>query len=670
MSIFRKSRDNAEGFESNPTSPLDEWHQELKSAALPEHAHKAVQEELRRLEKMDSSIAEYGIGQNYIRFVLGLPWNRMSDECLDLTRAKRVLDEAHLGLAHVKERILEHLATSIMIGSQPFKILVVDDEPIALENIAYVLSKEGYDVDTASDGHIALEMFGTTRYDLVVTDLKMGKINGIQLLEMVTQRYPLTKFIITTGYATVETAVDAIKKGAVHYLPKPLKLETLRETVREIVKRKRVVHAGRGSVLCFFGPPGIGKTSVGRSIAEAFGREFICLSMAGLRDEAELRGHRRTYVGAMPGRILTELQRSGMRNPVIMLDEIDKIGQDFRGDPASVLLEMLDPQQNSRFLDYYLDIPFDLSQVMFLTTANAVDHLPAPLLDRMEIITFSSYTMGEKKRIARDYLIPRQLSAHGLKTGDLDFPEDALERIIQGYTREAGLRNLEREIARICRKMARHILEQASAVPKTIEPADIDSLLGYPRYVSDPGGSERAGIATGLVWTEFGGQTIQVETAVMNGEQQLIMTGSLGEILKESARTALSFIRSSAVDFGLDPGFFHSRDIHVHIPAGAVPKDGPSAGITIAVALISLLTGRPVRGDVAMSGELTLSGRILPVSGLREKILAAQQAGIKTVILPQRNTAIVAALDPEVKAAARIVLADTVEAFLIHALRD
>jgi len=670
MNPFKKQKDTTSA-EQPHLSQLDELFKKVKETTVPDSVRKSIVKELNRLEKMEPTVAEYGIGINYIDFILELPWEKMSEENLDLEKAEEILDAEHMGLVHVKERIIEHLATSIMCKSKPLKILVVDDEPIALDNIAHVLKKENYETAVAPNGQVALELFREQVFDLVVTDLKMGKISGIDLLEEVKKISPNTEFIITTGYATVETAVDALKKGAAHYLPKPLKLDTLRQTVREIGLRKSNVHVGRGSVLCFAGPPGTGKTSVGRSIASAFGREFISLSMAGLVDESELRGHRRTYVGAMPGRIMAELHRCGVKNPVIMLDEIDKIGQDFRGDPAAVMLEILDPHQNARFLDYYVDMPFDLSQVMFITTANDIEKLPGPLRDRMEIIPFSSYTVGEKRAIARDYLIPRQLASHGLGAGDLVFDDDSLERLIRGYTREAGIRNLERETANICRKMGRLFLKKAVSFPKAIDPRTIEELLGPPKYTETAADrSVTPGIVTGLVWTEVGGQIIQVETAMMEGSQNLIMTGSLGEVLKESAQTALSYIRSRAASLNLDPRFFEGRDIHVHIPAGSVPKDGPSAGITIALALVSLVSGRPVRNDTAMTGELTLSGRLLPVSGLREKILAAQQAGITRVILPRRNESMVQSLDPEVREAAEIILAETVEEVMLQALAE
>jgi ATP-dependent Lon protease len=664
MSIFRKNSEPPIEPESVP-GPLHKLYQDIEDASLPEYALKAAQNELERLEKTDPSVAEYSVGLNYLNFVLSLPWNKAADDNLDLDKAEQILDAEHHGLTQVKERVLEHLAANIMRRSKPAKILVVDDEPIALENLAYTLKKEKYEVSTAVNGKEALDRCTESTFDLVVTDLKMQQMDGIQLLELVRKKSPSTAFIITTGYATVETAVDALKKGAAHYLPKPVKLETLKQTVSKLLSERREFQLSPGSVLCFAGPPGIGKTSVGRSIANAFNRKFICLSMAGLRDEAELRGHRRTYVGAMPGRILSEIQKSGDKNPVFMLDELDKIGQDFRGDPASVLLEVLDPKQNNQFLDYYLDMPFDLSQIMFVTTANLVEKLPAPLLDRMEIIPFSSYTMGEKRKIAQEYLIPRQLETHGLNRTDLTFTEKSLDTIIQGYTREAGLRNLDREIASICRKMDRLIFKKEVQIPTDIDKKSVESLLGPPPFSNQTHVvNDRPGVTTGLVWTEFGGQIIFIETAIMRGNRNLIMTGSLGEVLKESAQTALSFIRSSADQFGIDPDFFTGCDVHVHIPAGSIPKDGPSAGVTIAVALISLLTNRPSKGEIAMSGELTLSGQILPVSGLREKVLAAQQAGITTVVLPKRNESGIKALDEEVRQAANIVLAESVESIV------
>jgi len=419
----------------------------------------------------------------------------------------------------------------------------------------------------------------------------------------------------------------------------------------------------RGPILCFAGPPGTGKTSIGQAIAEALERKFVRLSLAGLRDEAELRGHRRTYVGAMPGRIINELKRLEVRNPVFMLDEIDKIGQDFRGDPASVLLEILDPEQNGHFVDHYLDVPFDLSGAMFITTANVVEKLPAPLLDRLEVIYFPGYTEAEKINIAKHYLIPRQLRDHALHQMGLDFTDGGIAKIIRDYTREAGLRNLEREIAMVCRKLARICLhDMGKSCALTVDETLVEKFLGPRKFsheVAEAG--NQVGVTTGLVWTEFGGEIIFVEASRMKGHKQLILTGSLGSVMQESAQTALSFIRSHAEHFGLDPDFFSNSDIHIHFPAGAIPKEGPSAGVTIALALISLLTGRAARRDVALSGELTLSGRLLPVSGIREKILAAQRAGVHTVVFPKKNEVDLNDLEEEVKQGLEIVLAEEIE---------
>ncbi len=427
----------------------------VQKAQLPEAVAAIAAKELERLDKTDPSVAEYTIGINYLDYLISLPWNRFTEDNLDLKRAERILESQHYGLQHVKERILEYLAVRTLCSVQTSQILVVDDEEIARTNLEYILSKEGHQVATAANGLEALEKVKAQEFDVILTDLKMEKMDGIQLLESVKQIAPHTEIVMVTGYATVSSAVDALKKGAAHYLSKPIKLDELRATVREIIDKKRHMQMNRGPVLCFAGPPGTGKTSIGQAIAEALERKFVRLSLAGLRDEAELRGHRRTYVGAMPGRIINEIKRLEVKNPVFMLDEIDKIGQDFRGDPASVLLEILDPQQNPNFVDHYVDVPFDLSGVMFITTANVVESLPAPLLDRLEVIYFPGYTEPEKIQIAQHYLVPRQLREHALGHLGIEFTDAAVAKIISGYTREAGLRNLEREIAMVCRKLAR-----------------------------------------------------------------------------------------------------------------------------------------------------------------------------------------------------------------------
>jgi ATP-dependent Lon protease len=642
----------------------------IEKADFPEHVAAVALKELERLEKTDPAVAEYSIGTNYLEYLLSLPWKKATEDKLDLKRAQGVLQAKHYGLAHVKERILEYLAVRTWCSRQRFSVLVVDDEEIARTNLEYVLRKEGYDVATAANGKEALEKVRAQEFEIILTDLKMDKMDGIQLLESVKTAAPNIDVVIITGYATVSTAVDALKKGAAHYLSKPIQIEEVRQTVRQILDKKRVLQLTRGPVLCFAGPPGTGKTSIGQAIAEALGRKFIRISLAGMRDEADLRGHRRTYVGAMPGRVINELRRVGVKNPVFMLDEIDKIGQDFRGDPASVLLEILDPEQNFQFVDHFLDIPFDLSGAMFIATANVVDMLPSPLRDRLEVITFAGYTENEKKEIARSYLVPKKLRENGLTGHRVAFTDEAIVKIIREHTKEAGLRNLEREIATVCRKLAKISLESAETQrPVTVDEAHVESLLGprkFSREVID--GQDRIGVATGVVWTEFGGEIIFVEASRMKGTRQLILTGSLGTVLQESAQIAFSYIRSQADRLNLNPDFFSGNDIHIHIPSGAIPKDGPSAGITIAMALISLLSGRPARRDVALTGELTLSGRILPVSGIREKMLAAQRAGVRTVILPRKNDVDVANLEPDVTAGVNIVLAEDLSQVVDHVL--
>ncbi len=391
-------------------------------------------------------------------------------------------------------------------------------------------------------------------------------------------------------------------------------------------------------ILCFVGPPGVGKTSLGQSIARALDRKFARVALGGVHDEAEIRGHRRTYIGAMPGRIIQALRQAGTRDPVIMLDEIDKVGSDWRGDPAAALLEVLDPAQNHRFTDTYLGVPFDLSAVLFIATANTLDTVSPPLRDRMEVMQLSGYTEEEKLQIAERYLVPRQLRAHGLQPGEIVFDPQALRYIIRRYTREAGVRGLEREIAGVVRRIARRVVE-GDTTPVTVDIAAVERHLGRPRIPEDALiRIDRPGIATGLAWTPAGGDVLQVEAAAMPaGEERLILTGQLGDVMRESVQAALTWARSNAAKLGFDPAFFEHKAVHVHVPAGAVPKDGPSAGITMATALVSLATGRPVRSDVAMTGEITLHGRVLPVGGIKEKVLAAHRAGIRTVILPKEN---------------------------------
>jgi ATP-dependent Lon protease len=519
------------GEEDDQMVEIDEFRRQIQEAAMPEEAEKQAKRELDRMSHLPSAAAEYGVIRTYLDWMVTLPWSKMTEDNLDISRARDVLDEDHYGLEDVKERILEFLAVR-------------------------KLRKE-----------------------------REGEIE---------QNYE-----------------DDIRR------------------IRE------------GVILCFVGPPGVGKTSLGRSIARSLDREFIRISLGGVRDEAEIRGHRRTYIGAMPGRILQALRRVGKNNPVFMLDEIDKLGRDYRGDPTSALLEVLDPEQNSEFRDHYLEVAYDLSKVMFITTANLLEPIPSPLRDRMEIIKLSGYTDNEKKAIAKGYLIPRQIRENGLRFEEISFTGPALQRIIRSYTRESGVRNLEREIGSLCRKVVTLIAEGKAQKIK-IGVKEVEEYLGRPRYYGDEELANRTslpGVATGLAWTSTGGEVLFVEATAMPGKNNFQLTGSLGDVMKESAQAALSYVRSKADKLGLDMDFYKDQDIHLHVPAGAQPKDGPSAGVTMATALVSLISNMPVKGDVSMTGEITLRGQVLPVGGIKEKVLAAYRAGSKTVLLPKKNQA-------------------------------
>jgi ATP-dependent Lon protease len=463
--------------------------------------------------------------------------------------------------------------------------------------------------------------------------------------------------------------LDDVKERILEYLAvRKLRRERAGELESEPVDDIRHLH--EGAILCFVGPPGVGKTSLGRSIARAMGRKFIRSSLGGMRDEAEIRGHRRTYIGAMPGRILQSLRRVESSNPVFMLDEVDKLVFDFHGDPASALLEVLDPEQNVEFRDHYLEVSYDLSQVMFITTANLLDPIPSPLRDRMEIIQLAGYTESEKIAIARGYLIPRQLRENGLHVDEVIFTNESLQKLIRSYTREAGVRNLEREIGSVCRKVVTQIAEGKQGSTE-ITPDKIQELLGRPLYFSDEEIAHRTsipGVATGLAVTAVGGDVLFIEASRMPGSKGFQITGSVGNVMQESAHAALSYVRSNARQLGLDPDFFEKTDIHLHIPAGATPKDGPSAGVTIATALVSLVSGRLVRPDVGMTGEITLRGQVMPIGGVKEKVLAAHRSGLKTVILPERNEADLEDLPTEVRTDIQFVFADIVEDVLNSAL--
>ncbi|MGQ3683883.1 MAG: endopeptidase La [Candidatus Loosdrechtia sp.] len=499
------------GKEDPHTEEIHKLEERIKEANMPKEIEEVAFKELERLSDINPVSAEYPVSRTYLDYLIRIPWDKKTDDNLDILQAAKVLDEDHYGLEKVKERILEFLA------------------------------------------------------------------------------------------------------------------------VRKIKEKTR------GPILCFCGPPGTGKTSLGKSIARTLGRKFIRISLGGIRDEAEIRGHRRTYVGALPGRIVQEICRAGSSNPVFMLDEIDKIGEDFRGDPASALLEVLDPEQNFEFVDHYLDIPFDLSNILFITTANILDPVHPALRDRMEVIYLPGYSDDEKLKIAQQFLIPKQVVANGLEKHPVVFQDEAIYKIIREYTREAGVRNLEREIASVCRKIAKEIAA-GEQMTKIVIPEIIGKFLGPKKFFYQVTEEEdRIGVVTGLAWTETGGDIIFIEASRMKGEKELTLTGQLGDVMQESAIAALSYVRSNAKQFGMDENFYDNSEIHIHVPSGAIPKDGPSAGLAMCMALISLLTGRRARREVALTGEITLTGNVLPVGGIKEKVLAAIRAGVKTLVLPLKN---------------------------------
>ncbi len=521
--------------ESEESGELDELEERLRSAGLPDEAEKAARRQLSRLRNMPPQAGEYTVARTYLEWILDLPWAKRSEDRLDITEARRILEADHFGLDKVKKRILEYLG------------------------------------------------------------------------------------------------------------------------VRKLAKSKK------GPILCLAGPPGVGKTSLGRSIAKALGREFVRMSLGGVRDEAEIRGHRRTYIGALPGRMIQSMKKAGVKNPVIMLDEIDKLSADFRGDPSSALLEVLDPEQNHNFSDHYLEVAFDLSEIIFIATANDLGTVPGPLRDRMEIIEIPSYTRDEKVAIATSHLVPKQLREHGLPEQSVTFGKEVLASMVESYTREAGVRNLERELASVIRGLAVKVAS-GEILPGEVKAEELDDYLGPPKaYPEIAERLDEPGVATGLAWTPVGGEILFIEVTQMSGKGNLVLTGQLGNVMKESAQAALSYIRSHTGELGVAMDFLANIDIHLHVPQGATPKDGPSAGNAIVSAMVSLLTHRKVRSDVAMTGEITLRGAVLPVGGIKEKVLAAHRAGVKRVVLPERNKKDVVDIPKSVRDELEIIFVSKIE---------
>ena len=543
------------------------------------------------------------------------------------------------------------------------------------EKVRAIQSELGYEDDPTEETQEMLEKLDKLKLDKKTDEKVRKEINKFSKMQPSSAESGVIRNYVETildlpWHKSSRVNNDLVKAQKVldedHY-----GLKDVKERVLEYLAVTHLSKSIRGPILCLVGPPGVGKTSIARSIARATGREFVRMSLGGIMDEAEIRGHRRTYIGAIPGRVISNIRSAGKNNPLFLLDEIDKLGHDFRGDPASALLEVLDPEQNSTFTDSFLEVPFDLSKVMFLTTANSAETIPEPLLDRMELIEVPGYIEQDKIKIAEKYLIPKQVKENGLKSKNIKITENALHDLINYYTRESGVRNLEREIANLCRKVAKNVVMDKNGKNKcyTITPKGLEKYLGKHRFHYDTvEGENKVGVTTGLAWTAVGGVTLQIETAVLPGSGKIELTGKLGDVMQESARTGISYIRSVADKYGIDPDFYKTKDLHIHIPEGAVPKDGPSAGVTMCTAVISALSGKAVRREIAMTGEITLRGDVLPVGGVREKVLAAHRAGIKKVLLPRDNARDIEELPASVRHKMEFVLLDNVDQALKETL--
>lgn len=615
---------------------IEELREKLEALELPEAAKEETMRELGRLERTNPQSAEYQVIRTYLEWVADLPWNLRTEDKLDLPEAEEILHEDHYGLEDVKDRVLEFLAVRQLAARRAEAEVLEEAEAAPAEVLA--------DIPPEVEG-------------VIEEDPVSAAMRGL-----------------AGGEAPAAAPAAAPETEAEDEMEKQVKEAKARATAK-------------GPILLFAGPPGVGKTSIAKSIARALGRKYVRIALGGARDEADIRGHRRTYVGAMPGRIVQALKQAKSRNPVILLDEVDKLGVSYQGDPSSALLEVLDPAQNHEFTDHYLGVPFDLSEVLFIATANYQENIPAPLFDRMEAVEFRGYTEMEKKQIALRYLLPRQLEDSGLRENELEVSDAALEAVVSEYTREAGVRQLEREIGKLARKAARRIASGGVEVVKVDAP-EVKDFLGRTRvHPERAGGEDQVGVATGMYYTPMGGDIMFIEVsaqqrtqqsasaAAAEGESQhagfgnLVLTGQLGDVMKESARAALTYARANAVRYGIDPRKAWGSEIHIHVPAGAIPKDGPSAGVALSAALVSVLSGTPVRADVAMTGEVTLTGRVLPIGGVKEKLLGAWRAGIRTILIPRANEGDLEDLPVEVRDQMEVHPVESIDQALSLALR-